>query len=550
VAPHRGDGLRRDSWRSAPALLALALSGFACGERAESPPRPTRGYVVISIDTLRADHLGCYGYPRPTSPFLDSLASRGTLFEEAYAQFPSTLISHMSLFTGLLPREHDVGHSEAVLSPEIETFPEVFSRAGFRAGGFTEGGYVSGRYGFRRGFEVFEGSHRGSARKAAATFRRGAEFLAGLRPQDRFLLFLHTYQVHTPYNAATPYPEMFWPGAPPADALHPTGPALVDHNLEVGPLSADALAHLTALYDAGIRETDEALRGFFAELDRLGLGADTTVIVTSDHGEELQDHSRFLHTQLYREVLRVPLLVIHPDQREPVRQPRVVQLVDVAPTLYELAGLRPAKAPTGRSFAPLVGRAAPPGDSTAWADGEDGDRAVYRRRGGALESLLFASPRADLAGRRLLFDAPAGEVEFEVRAHREPRRLRVESDGRELAAVDLGADWQRLSVTLPPGGGRLLLSVDGCARPADARRRDAPTCWGFELRGIHPHRVEFYDLDADPTQRQDLSRHRSDASRALVRELLAFRPRPRAGAAAAPLDAELEESLRALGYLQ
>ena len=95
-------------------------------------PRATRGYVLISIDTLRADHLGLYGYPRPTSPFLDSLARRATVFEEAYAQFPSTLVSHMSMLTGLYPREHGVFPPNAVLSPKVEMLAEVFQRAGFR----------------------------------------------------------------------------------------------------------------------------------------------------------------------------------------------------------------------------------------------------------------------------------------------------------------------------------------------------------------------------------------------------------------------------------
>src|ERR1700760_1606082 len=143
-------------------ILALILLALGCEEELRQPegearpaPRATRGYILISIDTLRADHLGLYGYPRPTSPFLDSLARRATVFEEAYSQFPSTLVSHMSMLTGLYPREHGVLQPDAVLSPKVETLPEVFQRNGFHTAGFTEGGYVSGRYGFRRGFDLF-----------------------------------------------------------------------------------------------------------------------------------------------------------------------------------------------------------------------------------------------------------------------------------------------------------------------------------------------------------------------------------------------------------
>jgi arylsulfatase A-like enzyme len=309
-------------------LLALALAALVvgCGRDADPGqareqipvPRATRGYVLISIDTLRADHLGCYGYGRPTSPFLDSLARRATLFEEAYAQFPSTLVSHMSMFTGLHPREHGVFPPSSVLSPEVETLPEAFQRHGFRTAGFTEGGYVSGRFGFRRGFDEFVARNRNRNRPIEGTFRRGVRFLEGLGKDDRFLLFLHTYAVHTPYDAPERYREPFWSGGPPPGAIPATGPALTRQNALGEPLSQPAVAWLTALYDAGIRQTDEVLQRFFADLERLGLDDEVTVVVTSDHGEELQDHGRFNHTQVYREVLRVPLLVIHPDHRAAV----------------------------------------------------------------------------------------------------------------------------------------------------------------------------------------------------------------------------------------
>ncbi len=460
-------------------LLPLLLG---CGSEAEPPPSPgqaptaakasvpkgpippiprtTRGYVVISIDTLRADRLGCYGYPRPTSPFLDSLATRATLFEEAYAQFPSTLVSHMTMFTGLHPREHGVFPPNSVLSPEVETFPEVFRRHGYRTAAYTEGGFVSGRFGFKRGFEVFVARNRDGKRQLEQTFRRGTRYLEALKPDDRFLLFLHTYAVHAPYDAPEPYREPFWSGEPPAGAIPATGPALTRQNALGETLPGPAVDWLGALYDAGVRQTDEVIGRFFADLERLGLADEVTVIVTSDHGEELQEHGRFNHTQLYREVMRVPLMVVHPDHRAAVRHAGIVGLVDLAPTLYELARVRPGGQPTGRSLSRLVGSPAPPLPGTAMADSEDGSRAIYRGDGRALESLL-------------LFDPPAGKP-----------------------------------------------------------------------------RVELYDVSRDPGQRVDLSGERTRSTRVLLRDLLGFKPRPVAAAAAPPLDPELEAQLKALGYLQ
>ncbi|HXT19598.1 MAG TPA: sulfatase [Thermoanaerobaculia bacterium] len=549
--------------RSAALAVLLALAAVSCGgERrrhddtaqltdASTAAAPTRGYVVISIDTLRADHLGCYGYAKPTSPFLDELARRGTLFEEAYAQYPSTLVSHMSMFTGLYPREHGVIAADAVLAPQIESLPEVFQRAGFRTAGFTEGGYVSGRYGFRRGFDTFVARDRAGERPLARTFARGVEFLAGLPAGARFFLFLHTYAVHSPYDAPERYRLPFWPGPPPAGGIDGTPFALNSANATEQELSPAAIEYVSALYDAGIRETDETLRRFFAELARLGLAGDTTVVVTSDHGEELRDHGRFHHTQLYREVLRVPLIVVHPRRSGGVRQRAIVQLVDLAPTLYDLAGLRPKEKTSGVSRAGLVGTPAPAAEGSAWAEGETGERALYRAHGGAVESLLLFDPPAESwTSRSLSFDiAPGpggGELAFEARAFGNARQLRVSGPAGAPYAQRIATEWTPVRLPLAAAG-RVRLEVDGCAAPPGAKRRDA-LCYGFQLRGLRPVRMELYDLAADPAQRHDLARTRGDASRRLARDLLAFRPRPRAGAVESPLDAELAAQLEALGY--
>ncbi len=544
-------------------ILSILLPLAGCGGKASSEsagparevadvpiPRATRGYILISIDTLRADHLGCYGYPRPTSPFLDSLARRATLFDEAYAQFPSTLVSHMSMFTGLQPREHGVFPPNSVLSPEVETLPEVFQREGFRTAAFTEGGYVSGRFGFRRGFDEFSAHNRNRNRPVEQTFRRGVRFLESLGPDQRFLLFLHTYAVHTPYDAPQRYRLPFWPGEPPADAIPATGPALTRQNAIAERLPGPAVDWLTALYDAGIRETDEVLQRFFMDLERLGLAGDVTVVVTSDHGEELQEHGRFNHSQLYREVLRVPLLVVHPDHRSAVRHEGIVQLVDLAPTFYELARLRPNGRPTGLSLAPLLGRPAPPRPGTAWADNDDGSRAVYRGERRQLESLLlFDPPVEEWIPRRLAFDTAKRELAFEARSFLEPRRLTVHQDGAVLTETALTPDWKPVRVVLPSHG-RVLLEADGCTADPAADKRDF-RCNGFQVRGLRPARTELYDVWRDPGQRRDLSRQRPRVTRVLLRDLLAFNPRAVVAAVAAPpLDPELEANLRALGYLQ
>ncbi|MGB5400530.1 MAG: sulfatase-like hydrolase/transferase, partial [Thermoanaerobaculia bacterium] len=154
---------------------SLLLLTLGCEAEPTKTLAPTRGFILISIDTLRADHLSCYGYTRVTSPFIDTLAARGVLFENAFVQLPGTLPSHMSIFTGLYPAEHGVYPPDGVLSPEIPTLPEIFQANGFRTGGFTEGGYVDGDYGFARGFEVFSDRAGQVESDVEETFGRGLE---------------------------------------------------------------------------------------------------------------------------------------------------------------------------------------------------------------------------------------------------------------------------------------------------------------------------------------------------------------------------------------
>ncbi len=339
---------------AAALLVLLALPG--CGDGGPAPsaapaPPPTRGYLLISHDPLGAKHLGAYGSERPTSPFFDSLAGRGVLFENAFVQYPSTLVSHMSIFTGLYPQQHGVFPPSFRLSPEIPTLPERFAQAGFRTAGHTEGGFVGRGYGFARGFDEFTDPRFRDTTDIEKTFEKGLAFLRGLAPEERFFLFLHTYSVHDPYLPPEPYASMFWPDEPP-----PGPDRLPIRRVNAGLFGVDErlLEYYEALYDGGVRYADSVLESFFAELGELGLDSQTTVVITSDHGEEFRQHGRVGHTQVYPETLHVPLLVLHPELGTGRRVRELVQSIDVAPTLLELAGAPPLEAASGRSLVPLI----------------------------------------------------------------------------------------------------------------------------------------------------------------------------------------------------
>ncbi len=390
-------------------VICVVICG--CAGDAEAPPgavseatargepvarlEPVRGLVLISLDTLRADHLGLYGYSRDTSPFLDRLAERAVVFDRAVVQFPSTLTSHVSMLTGFFPWEHGVFPPDGKLAEDTPLLAEVLKRGGFRTAGYTEGGYMRGRYGFRRGFDDFDSRDRQGRNQVKKTFDRGLRFLDGLAADEPFFLFLHTYAVHAPYVPEPEWLEMFWEGPAPPDAFPPTGPELRRAQEEDRQIPDNVRRWLVALYDAEIRSLDSVLEGFFAELDARGVLEDSVVVVTSDHGEEFMDHGSLNHHQLYDEILHVPLLVLHPDVSSR-REPTLVEIVGLAPTLAALAGVPMEGLAATRGFSSLLAESRRAGVSEArFAHATDGSGSwsTYYQGRELWHRLRFPAPR-------------------------------------------------------------------------------------------------------------------------------------------------------------
>ena len=341
-------------------VLSLAGLGLGCSKIPEGAAFEAScegcNLLLISIDTLRADHLGVYGYERETSPAIDALAAESVVFENAYSTSYHTADSHMSMFTSLYPSVHGVRNSKGrtgqVLSSAVSTLPELLQAQGYATAGFHGGGNVSGFYGFARGFDNYK---RTDDLEDAITWVQETS----ARP---FFAFVHTYHVHDPYTPQPPYDSWF--------AKHYEGPISADREAllaqtddetfnelrdvfwnQVDPASREDIEHLKALYDGQIREIDDRI----GDLVRAVLAADerTVVVLLSDHGEEFQEHGRFLHDQLYEELLRVPLLVRLPsgDQR---RVEERVSLIDLAPTLLDVLGLELPAQFQGASLVPVL----------------------------------------------------------------------------------------------------------------------------------------------------------------------------------------------------
>ncbi len=539
-------------------LVGLLVSLGLGGCRAETPiPDPTRGVILISLDTLAAGHLSTYGYPRETSPFLDSLATRGTLFENAIVQYPSTLVSHVSMFTGLYPQEHGVlPFTSKRLSPAIDTLPERFERHGFRTAGHTEGGYVSHDFGFERGFEEFSDPNTTADTDIVDTLRRGIDFLSKLDSEERFFLFLHSYSIHDPYTPPEPFRSWFWKRAPVA-TFAAEGRNLSQVNGGSRDVTPQAVEYFKALYDGSIRHVDSVLEHFFGELETMGLLAETTIVITSDHGEEFLQHGKLVHEQIYPECLRVPLIVLHPHIGHGRRVRGLVQSIDIAPTLYELAAVPPPRQLSGRSLVANLYQPDQVLSRTAYAEtlGTDRQRTLISAVGRGLYQLIETETVAESDGvwiaRSAAFDTTESTLELSAASFHRPRTLRVEA-GTARMSFDIGTEWAPFELELPDTGAarRVLLTASGCDSPRSVGLVDDPRCLGIKLRGVSLSRTELFDWRRDRAARDDVAFARPGLRDRLARALARTRHQRLAEPDPMTVSKETEEALRALGYIE
>jgi arylsulfatase A-like enzyme len=311
--------------------------------------------LMILVDALRADRLGCYG-ARPTpSPALDRLAERAVVFENMVAQSSWTMPSVATIMTGLHPRDHGVeGWDVGALSDALPTIAQQAAMAGITTFGASSNPLVSRRTNFSRGFETFvDVEPTGKDGKWAPATDVTRPFLRWLERNHghRFFAYLHFMEPHDPY---TP-PEALRP-APPDGVTPGIAKGQVSQfaqkiaNGKMPPLSAPETAHLRALYDGEIRAWDAALADLLAAIAPLAPPESTVLIVTADHGEEFQEHGRLTHGfHLYDESIHVPLVVAHPALA-PRREPEQAQGIDLFPTIAALLGVAAPDALPGRDL--------------------------------------------------------------------------------------------------------------------------------------------------------------------------------------------------------
>ncbi len=375
-------------------LAALALLASGCGRSEEEAEPAFRHVILISLDTLRADYLGCYGNAEVRTPAIDALAREGIRFEQMSAAAPSTLASHVSLFSGLHPHHHGIARNGWTLNPALVTLPRILQDGGFRTVGVIGALVLHSSTYFDRGFddydEVFDDSLRYGSKK---THQRRAEAVTdaaiarlsmseSARSGQRLFLFVHYFDAHHPYDPPPPWDSLY---GDPQGAIGEAGAedlerAVRAHHADIldqavgqeavlraglrpkllrgcdgRPLGIDP--HLAARYAGEVSYLDHHLGRLVEHLKVEGIWDDALVILTSDHGETFWEHGDFWNHGLcvYDTTVRVPLILRLPGA---ARAGSVIEQslshIDVLPTLLELLDLPAPYRLAGRSFAPLI----------------------------------------------------------------------------------------------------------------------------------------------------------------------------------------------------
>lgn len=330
-------------------LLFLIFFSFAgCHEaKKKSAERPS--ILFVSLDTLRADHLHCYGYPLETSPTMYRLAGEGAIFKNVMAQSPWTLPSHLSLFTSLYPSSIAGQAGGFKISDGMKPLALCLQEAGYHTAGFTGGGNISAHFGFDRGFDIYDDTGGGikKIRQKAAAWAKKCD-------GEDFFLFVHCYDIHLPYVVGEPYDSLFTGDL--NSKLVPDTETVVGINRGDIEISETDRKYLIARYDSGIFYADEQLGLLLDDLKQNGLTRNLLVMITSDHGEELGERGIMGwhgHT-LYGELLSIPLIFSCPGRIPPgsVIQTRV-RGIDIMPTLLDYAGVTSPPGIAGKSLRPL-----------------------------------------------------------------------------------------------------------------------------------------------------------------------------------------------------
>ena len=394
--------------------------------------------VVLTIDTMRASKLKPYdSSTRVRTPAFDAVAAAGTVFERAQSPENWTKPSVASILTSTFPATHGAKNDASRLPQSLDTLGEVYQQAGFETASFIANGYVSRAFGFDQGWDHYTNYIREEKNtNASNVFGEAAAWIEEHHDDDRMFVYIQTIDPHVPYDPPDEYLHLYDARTDYAGQVQNRRTHLLLEDAKKNPprvtFDASDRRRLEALYDGEVSYHDKELEKFLAKLDELGLTEDTIFVITSDHGEEFDDHGSWGHGHsVFQELIHVPLVVRWPGVTEGgSRVPQVVSTMDIGPTILEATGVDVPESYEGRSLMGFLRGAPPAGPHVAFSDFQENRRVI---RGGDWKLILRSSLTY------VLFDLEADPAERnELNGRNNPiamRYLRVLS-GQQLGASD------------------------------------------------------------------------------------------------------------------
>ncbi|MCH9648759.1 MAG: sulfatase [Deltaproteobacteria bacterium] len=516
------------------AVASMAAAWLWIG-RPQTPDRPD--IVFITIDTLRADRLGVYGYEPARTPNIDRLAQEGSLFEQATTPMPRTTPALASLLTGLWPHHHGSREVAQPVNKEVPTFAALLQDKGYTTLGASANGAASPHQNFDQGFDHFLDYRHLVPPVADVVTEKTLELLQHSRDGKPLFLWVHYIDPHFPYR-----PPAQWKDQPEAPNCRALMDELAHDRWKIGEVQRDrdgiassALAECSALYDAEIAYTDAAVGNLLAGLEKAGRKQNTLVVFTADHGENLGEANLFYEhgPSVHDASLRVPL-IFHGPGIPPQRDDQVFRLEDIMPTLLSLLRV--------------------PREEWPEMDGVD----LSRRLGGGPWPRLAPQPTAVAeSGSSLLpntFNFPFSGRARSLHCYNSPRFSLCQDDASGPFLYEPSTDpqlRQDLSDQFPKAREALLKAQ--AAWPAEQVRERTLRTTRFKLveyplwRG--GYRRALYDIREDPQQSRDVKHLFPKELQALSRQLSQWTSTLPTGAAQERSQEQID-ALRALGYIQ
>lgn len=537
-------------------IVILVLSG--CIEPEKAGGNSVSGYeldsgkvvggkfnvILISVDTLRSDSVGAYGYGRSTTPNIDKLALDGVVFENYYSNAPFTPVSHASVLTSLYPETHGMKPDRKIRN-DAKTWAEYFRDNNYSTAGIVNTVWLYPQFGFSRGFDSYDTDTRRKSDEESTgavilTTRRymsseyvngkAIEWLDANSDKGSFFLFVHYYDVHsdgplTLYYSPKPYSEMFYPeydGNLYKCFLRKECYEEYPHPFSDSPVEEKKnFDYIKANYDSGIAYTDNQLGIFFQKLKDLNLYDSSMIILISDHGEEFYEHNQWNHQQLYKESLHVPLAIKFPNSEHAGKRVKSLsQGIDVLPTVLDYFGIE-GKGMQGKSLLPLVNGKEIDGSGLVFSSNT-------RRIPLSFDKSFFTRNKAVLAN--------ANDAD----------KLEKKPTLAPMFRSDLNILFPDANLFYSRGFFSDLNSVQFPEKSLIYGK------WEYIMRFREEGKDELYNIEIDLLETTNLIDAEPDAAKGMREKLMQIyssQRMPDSNAGIMPLDKDALEELRALGYV-